>query len=84
MEDPKMILDNTRQIQKILISIKNSQKIIEEANRGINIESLENMKEDMEQINDNYSKEGDNEFKNEETPKDKEIIEENKIKEVKE
>ena len=61
MEEQKMILDNTRQIQQILISIKNSQKIIEEEeNRGITIESLENMKEDMQQINDNYSKEGDN------------------------
>ena len=84
MEEQKMILDNTRQMQEILIKLKISQKMIEEANKGVAIEDLENMKKEMEQISEENIKEGENVIKNEEMPKENDKTKENEIKEINE
>ena len=50
MEEQKMMLDNTIQLSGVMKTIKNTNAVVKEAAKEMNIEELDKMKEDMEEL----------------------------------
>ena len=50
IEEQKLILENTRQIQDMLKSIKTSQKAMKEATKSLNLEDIKAMQDELEEI----------------------------------
>ena len=50
MEEQKMMLQNTAQMKDVMQAIINANEILKEATKGVNVEDLEQMREDMDNI----------------------------------
>ena len=48
MEEQKMMLDNTLSMKDVMDAIKQGNQAVKEASKGMSVEDLEKMKEDME------------------------------------
>ena len=50
MEEQKLMLDNTLHMKDIIGTLKQTSQVVKEANKEINIEDLEDMKEQMDEV----------------------------------
>ena len=48
LEEQKMTLDNTLSMKDVMYAIKQGNQAVKEASKGMSVEDLEKMKEDME------------------------------------
>ena len=59
MEEQKMIMENTGIMKDTMEAIKNANKVIQEAQKDLNVEDLENMKDDMDELKQAQAEMGD-------------------------
>ena len=50
MEEQKMMLDNTLQMKDVMSAIKTGNEAVKEASKGMSVEDLEEMKEQMDEV----------------------------------